>query len=126
MKTASTEKCPIDGRWQLVRAKMGGEFAPELVTTNTELELNSGAYSVRFDGKITDRGAYEFNNTAVSKVLILRGFEGTNAGKTIPCLVQHVGDRLRICFGLDGVLPSDFEASKGMNRYLAKYKIITK
>ncbi len=125
MDTAAAKKSTIDGRWQLLRAEMDGEVAPELLTMKTELEFKSGEYIVRFGGNITDRGTYELGTANNSTLLILRGSEGPNTGHVIPCLVQHVGNRLRVCYGLDGVLPTDYQATKGMNRYSAKYRPIS-
>ncbi len=113
---------PLDGTWQLVRAELDGEAAHELVTTNTVLVLQAGAYAVRFDGEIADRGLFQFAGALTARTLVLRGLEGPNAGRTIPCLFQRVGDRLRVCYGLDGVAPTEFATSPGQRRYLATYR----
>lgn len=122
METAGAKRSMFDGRWQLVRAEMEGEVAPELLTMKTELELTLGAYRVRFDGEVTDSGTFEVGNSTGSKTLIFRGAEGPNAGRMIPSLVQHVGERLRICYGLDGTLPADFKTAKGKPTYSAVYR----
>jgi len=106
----------------MVRAEMGGQKAPELILQQTRMVLAAGRYTVRFDEMITDHGTFEIEETFGLPSLILRGLEGPNAGRTIPCLFQQVGDRLRICYGLDGIAPTAFSAAPGEQRYLATYR----
>lgn len=113
----------IDGVWQLVRAELDGEIAHELLTTNTVLELKGGTYAVRYAGEVTDRGSFELADQP-SSTMIMRGSDGPNAGRTIPCLYQRAGDRLRICYGFDGIAPITFATSSGQQRYLALYRRI--
>ena len=113
---------PIDGIWELVRAELDGEQAPELVTTKTVLTLANGAYEVRFAGEIADRGTFEAGTTPDDKTILLRGTEGQNAGRTILGIYQLVGERLRVCYGLSGVAPAAFTTATGTERYLATYR----
>lgn len=119
---SSYSQSPIDGTWQLIRAELDGEAAPELVVTQTVLALAAGAYEVRFAGEIADRGSFELCETAEANSIILRGTDGPNAGRSIPCIYQLAGGRLRICYGLDGVAPTQFATSTGQQRYLAIYR----
>ena len=112
---------PIDGRWQLLRAELDGEDAPDLVLKKTEVILAYGAYEVRFGGEIADRGIFKLGNALNEKTMVLQGVEGPNAGRVIPCIYQHVGERLRVCYGLDGVMPFAFATEPGQQRYLATY-----
>ena len=112
----------IEGVWQLVRAELDGEPAHELVTQHTVLELTAGNYSVRYDGVVADRGSFELGGNPAQKTIILRGSDGPNAGQTIPGIFQLVGDRLRICYGLNGHAPAEFATAKGQRRYLAVYR----
>jgi uncharacterized protein (TIGR03067 family) len=106
----------------MVRAQYDGESAPDLVTQRTEVELSGGRYTVFFDHQITDQGTFEVADEASSRVLVLRGESGPNAGRTIPCIYQLVGERLRICYGLAGVAPDDFTTAPDQQRYLAIYR----
>ena len=112
---------PLDGRWQMVRAERGGESAPEMVVNRLEIEFGNDTYQVRFAGEVTDRGTYTAE-PGTPPTLSLCGTRGPNAGKTIPCLYQLVGDRLRICYGLDGTLPQEFATAPGTEPYLATYR----
>ncbi len=113
---------PLDGRWQMVRAELDGESAPELVVQHSLLTFDRHAYTVHFDREIADRGTFELSANLEVKTLILHGKSGANAGRTIPCIYQLVGDRLRICFGLDGIAPTDFTTAPKQQRYLATYR----
>jgi len=121
--------CPVesklDGKWQLIRAELAGEVAPNMVTEHVVLVLAFGDYEVRYGNEISDRGTFALDATTSQRSLILTGVEGTNAARTIPCLFQLAGDRLRVCFGLDGELPGDFTTSPDSRRYLATYRRIS-
>lgn len=119
--SASPEQ-PIDGVWELVRAELDGESTPELVSMGVELELANGAYVVRFAGQIADRGTFELGGTMEAKTMLIYGVEGPNAGRTIPCIYQQVGERLRVCYGLGSVQPTEFTTASGQQRCLATYR----
>jgi uncharacterized protein (TIGR03067 family) len=114
----------LEGRWQMVRAFYQGAAAPEEVTARTVLEFSKSSYLVSFDGKPTEEGRLEYSPSGLANSLRLIGTQGTHPGRTILCLFRQVGDRLRICYGLDGVLPADFAVPQGNNRYLATYRRI--
>lgn len=118
----STPPSVIDGLWQLVRAEHAGETAPELVLDQTTIELTSGDYRVRFAGKVVDEGSFELGGAADSPTLRLRGKSGPNAGRTIPCLFQLRGDRLRVCYGFNGTEPTQFSTTRDNGHYLAVYR----
>lgn len=122
---SSISASAINGTWQLIRAELDGETAPELVATNTQLALHNGTYEVRFDGEVSDRGTFELITVAPMKSMLLHGTEGPNAGRSIPCIYQLAGARLRICYGLDGTMPNGFVTASGQQRYLAMYRYIT-
>lgn len=113
---------PLDGHWRMVRAELDGESAPDLVVQRTELTFEQGTYVVRFDAQISDRGTFELSANLETKTLILHGQSGPNAGRTLPCIYQLAGDRLRICYGLDGIAPTGFTTGPRQQRYLATYR----
>lgn len=106
----------------MVRAEHDGNEAPDLVAQRTVLRLVAGIYSVDFHGKTTDKGTYELQSEVGAKSLVLHGKAGPNSGRMIRCVFQHVGDRLRVCYGLDGIEPQDFTTRPGQNRYVATYR----
>lgn len=113
---------PLDGTWQMLRAEHDGEQAPDMVVQRTTLEFFQGSYRVCFDGEPVDQGEFEVSLSDPAKTLVLRGTSGPNSARTIRCIYQQVGDRLRVCFGLDGIPPTDFTTTGGQKRYLATYR----
>jgi uncharacterized protein (TIGR03067 family) len=121
LKMSRVENFPaLEGVWLMVRAELDGEAAPEVVVQNTSLELAAGEYRVSFRGDVMDQGTFEPADTPAT--LLLRGTTGPNSGRSIPCLYQVNGGRLRICFGLDGNAPNEFRTTAGGARYLATYR----
>lgn len=115
-------RSPLDGQWQLTRAELAGEIAPDLVAERTILELRDGTYLVRFADKIVDEGTFEVTLSETQQCLVLRGREGPNSGRRIPSIFQLRGDRLRVCYGLDGATPDAFATDGQTQRYLASYR----
>ncbi len=110
----------LDGVWEMMRAESGGENSQDLIALKVELEVGAGVYIVRFAGQIADRGTFSIDG---NDAFILTGLEGPNQGRTIPCLFQRVGDRLRVCYGLDGIAPISFASPVGSTHYLATYRM---
>jgi uncharacterized protein (TIGR03067 family) len=113
---------PIEGLWQPLKAELSGEAAPPMVLERMTLTLRSGRYTVHFGGEVSDQGAFIHSSGEPHTTLTLSGEKGANAGRTIPAIFQLVGDRLRICFGLDGELPSAFATSSASRHYLVTYR----
>jgi uncharacterized protein (TIGR03067 family) len=92
-----------------------------LVVRNTTIEFACGKYHVHFGGVTTDTGTFEFGGNPKEKTMQFQGVEGPNSGRTIPCLYQLAGDRLLVCYGLDGVAPKEFPNVCLGAKYLATY-----
>lgn len=108
----------LTGRWDMIKAELAGENAPDMLALRVELELTAITYVVRFAGQIADRGTYVLDG----QTLTLTGTEGPNQGRIIPCILQLAGDRLRVCYGLDGTVPTEFATKPGVQHYLATYR----
>jgi uncharacterized protein (TIGR03067 family) len=106
----------------MVRAESGGEPSSDLLALRVELHLTADTYHVHFAGELADQGNYTRSPADTHAALILVGAKGPNAGRKIPCIYQLVGDRLRVCYGLDGTLPVAFATAAGADRYLAIYR----
>ena len=110
----------LEGRWQMIRAEFNGQMAPDMVVDKTELWLTAAAYDIRYGGESSDRGTVEFTAAQSAAGMTLRATGGGNVGRVVACIYQLAGDRLRICFGLDGRTPTAFVADE--HRYLATYR----
>mgnify|MGYP000008640628 CR=1 FL=1 len=115
-----TSPSELTGSWQMIRAELDGESAPEMVTSRMLLELGDRSYAVVYAGEVSDTGSWE--NGVNAGTLILLGHRGPNAGRRIPCLYQLAGDRLRVCYGLDGTEPAGFSTAGLKQRYAATYR----
>ena len=113
---------PLPGIWEMVRAESGGEPSSDLLALRVELHLGTETYHVHFAGELADQGTYARASSAPHATLLLLGAQGPNAGRTIPCIYQLVGDRLRVCYGLDGTTPTAFATTAGSPHYLATYR----
>jgi uncharacterized protein (TIGR03067 family) len=118
----SSPQLLIDGVWQMTRAERDGEGAPDEATRLIIIELREGEYFVRLNGETVDQGTFELGGVVDTRTMLLRGVTGPNAGRTIPCLFQIRGDRLRVCYGMNGIAPTEFSTQLGDQRYLAVYQ----
>jgi len=112
----------LQGIWRPIRAELDGEAAPDMALVKMHMTLRAGGYLVEFGGQAADQGHYTATVNAEHIVLVLRGVKGHNAGREIPAIAQLRGDRLRVCYGLDGVLPTAFATAVGGSRYLVTYR----
>jgi len=113
---------PLEGTWHPLRAELAGEAAPEPVLQRTQLAFTAGRYTVRFAGEVADAGTYLLDPSPTGRSLRLTSTTGRHDGRVIPCLFQLVGDRLRICYGLDGAPPVAFAAPPESPCYLVTYR----
>jgi len=112
----------LSGTWQILKAELAGEEMPAFVAEKLEVELGDGTYVVRFAGEVSDRGTFTLAAAGSLKSIQLTGIEGSNAGRTIPAIYQLAGDRLRVCYGLDGSAPTAFVTGADHKHYLATYR----
>lgn len=112
----------LHGIWEMVRAESDGEPSNDLLALRVELHLTASTYHVHFAGELADQGTYTRAPDGPHATLILLGAKGPNSGRTIPCIYQLVGDRLRVCYGLDGTTPTAFASPTGSPHYVATYR----
>ena len=113
---------PIEGTWLPFKAELAGDNAPEMALAKIRLVISAGTYAVHFGHEITDEGTYTLGTTTEFRTIVLASLRGANAGRTIPSIYQLVGDRLRICYGLDGDAPNAFASTPGTRFYLVSYR----
>ena len=114
---------PIEGLWLTVRAELDGVEAPALAIERIELSLRAGKYDVRFAGENHDRGHYELVTVEHGHArFTLTSRHGENTGRVFSSIYQLAGNRLRICYGLDGVTPTAFATAPDSHRYLVTYR----
>jgi uncharacterized protein (TIGR03067 family) len=121
----STMTDPIEGTWLPLKAELAGEHAPDMALAKMRLVISAGSYAVHFGGEVTDSGSYTLRIAEGFRTITLASLCGANAGRTIPSIYQLTGDRLRVCYGLDGVMPFSFSAPVGSRCYLVSYRRTT-
>ena len=108
----------LHGNWRPVRAELDGQEAPAMALDRMELALSEVSYTVRFAGEVHDQGVWNVTEST----LTLTCQHGANDGRQIPAIYQLAGERLRVCYGLDGNVPADFKTSANSQRYLVTYR----
>jgi len=113
---------PLEGTWVPFKAELSGDPAPQMALEKMRLVLGVASYAVHFGGETTDQGSYTLGLVEDFRTMTLVSLRGTNAGRTIPAIFQLNGDRLRICYGLEGTLPTSFGSTAGTCYYLVSYR----
>lgn len=108
----------LPGHWRPIRAELDGEPAPDIALEQMELRLTAEAYAVHFGGQLHDGGSV----VATGTTLLMKAVHGPHAGRVISAIYQLAGDRLRVCYGLDGSAPTEFKTAPGSARYLVTYR----
>lgn len=106
----------------MIKGTLDGEEAPELVTRDYQMVFSSRGYEVHYAGTLHDQGEMALVPHGDGLRLELKGKKGPNAGRTLPAIYQQRGELLRVCYGLDGIVPDDFTAAAGSARYLVLYR----
>ena len=115
---------PIEGIWLPFKAELAGDHAPDMALAKMRLVLGADTYAIYFGNEIADEGRYTLGMANEFSAIILAGVRGTNADRTIPSIYQLSGDRLRICYGIDGHAPTNFGSTSGTPHYLVSYRRI--
>ena len=113
---------PLAGTWLLTKAEMDGAPAPDMVIERTSLTFQGEKYHVDFAGETADAGLCKVVTIAGKDTLLFESTRGPYDGRRLPAIYQHQGNRMRICFGLDGKLPSEFTTAPDSQRYLVSYR----
>jgi uncharacterized protein (TIGR03067 family) len=108
----------LHGHWLPVRAELDGQEAPALALERMEFTLSPEGYEVRFAGEVHDRGTFTHTETSLS----MTARQGRHDGRVIAAIYQLAGDRLRVCYGLDGTAPDAFKTAVNSGRYLVTYR----
>lgn len=111
----------LEGNWAPLHARLRGEAAPALVLRQTRLEIAGDHYRVTFNGAVVEEGKWEAT-AGLPQNVVFKSLAGPQAGRSLPAMVQQVGQRLRLCYGLDGHVPNSFSAEAGEDRYLVTYR----
>jgi uncharacterized protein (TIGR03067 family) len=112
----------LEGTWLPTTAEFGGRSWPDEQLKTTKLVIADGKYTVTVSGQ-DDKGTLKVDPTAKPATMDIVGTEGPNKGRTIPAIYELSGDKLKICYALDGKeRPGAFESKMGTRLFLVEYK----
>jgi uncharacterized protein (TIGR03067 family) len=102
----------LAGAWVPVAANVSGK---ELVVAELRVKylvLDGHDYSIiDRSNQIVDRGEYLVNASSLPSTLDIVGREGPNAGRSMLAIFELQGDRLTVCYDLNGQeRPANMEA----------------
>jgi uncharacterized protein (TIGR03067 family) len=112
----------LDGTWLPVTAKLNGQELPAESLRNMRLLLAGESYTATVNG-VRDSGTTKSDATANPPALEITGTEGPNAGRTMLAIYQLDGDKLTVCYDLQGAAhPTQFKAEAGSQYFLVTYR----
>jgi uncharacterized protein (TIGR03067 family) len=95
--------CGLEGAWVPVAASVSGK---ELVVAELRVKylvLHAHDYSIiDRTNRIVDRGEYLVNDRATPRTIDIVGQDGPNAGRSMLAIFELKGNRLTVCYELDG------------------------
>lgn len=112
----------LNGTWLPVTAKMDGQELPVEGLRNMRLLLVEDHYTATVNG-VRDHGTVKYDSAANPPATEITGTEGPNAGRTLLAIYQLDGDKLTICYDLQGTArPVGFKAEAGSQHFLVTYR----
>ena len=110
------------GKWQLTKGVVAGSPLPETMVKNIKLELADGIYTLG-GAESPDKGTWKLLTGTKPLGMDIQGTDGPNKGRKIPAIVRLTGDKLTVCYDLQGKSrPAKFESKKETMLFLAEYK----
>ncbi|HWQ34936.1 MAG TPA: TIGR03067 domain-containing protein [Blastocatellia bacterium] len=112
----------LDGTWIPVTAELSGQQLPDAILRTMKLIMFGSKY-VASVGGVSDQGLVKINARSVPAVMDITGTSGPNEGRTIRAIYELSGDRLTVCYALDGdTRPAEFKTQPDSKHYLVTYK----
>jgi uncharacterized protein (TIGR03067 family) len=95
----------LEGAWVPVAATVAGQ---DLVVGELRVKylvLEAGGYSIiDRTNHVVDSGEYVVNDASCPQTMDIVGRDGPNAGRTMLAIYELDGDRLTVCYDLDGTV----------------------
>jgi len=118
---AKKELAAMDGKWKPVAMQTGDTKFTKEQMKDMELVIEDGKWLFSI-GEKKDKGTMKIDTKPEVKTMDLVGTDGPNKGKTILCIYELDGDKLKICYALDGTKrPTEFKAG-AVRQMLATYE----
>lgn len=107
------DKKPADklsGKWQPTSMQLGETKVPAEQLGKTTLVIDGDKYSVTAGGTV-DKGTLKLDTAAKPKAMDITGTDGPNKGKTLLAIYELDGDKLTVCYALEGKRPTEFKST---------------
>ncbi|HZO23617.1 MAG TPA: TIGR03067 domain-containing protein [Steroidobacteraceae bacterium] len=93
----------LEGAWVPVAANVSGQELRVRELRVKYLVLDGRDYSIIDQSNhIVDRGEYLVDDTSSPQAIDIVGRDGPNAGRSMLAIFELTGDRLTVCYDLDG------------------------
>jgi uncharacterized protein (TIGR03067 family) len=93
----------LEGAWIPVNANVSGKELMVAELRVKYLVLDGRDYSIiDRSNQIVDRGEYLVNESVSPRTIDIVGRDGPNAGRSMLAIFELSGDRLTVCYELDG------------------------
>src|SRR5581483_8680935 len=93
----------LEGAWVPVAANVSGQELRVRELRVKYLVLDGRDYSIIDQtNQIVDRGEYLVDDTSSPQAIDIVGRDGPNAGRSMLAIFELIGDRLTVCYDLDG------------------------
>jgi uncharacterized protein (TIGR03067 family) len=105
----------LEGTWAPIAASVSGK---ELIVSELRVKylvLDGHDYNiVDRSNQVVDRGEYLVNDSARPWTIDIVGHDGPNAGRSMLAIFELAGDRLTVCYNLEGASrPAGLQADSG-------------
>lgn len=95
----------LDGTWVPIAADVSGQALVVRELRVVRLVLDRGRYEIiDCSDAIVDRGEIRIDRSATPPSMDIVGSAGPNAGRTMLAIFELDGDRLTVCYDLDGAV----------------------
>lgn len=105
----------LEGTWAPVAASVSGKELTVAELRVKYLILDGHDYNiVDRSNQVVDRGEYLVNDSARPWTIDIVGRDGPNAGRSMLAIFELTGDRLTVCYNLEGgTRPGESQADSG-------------
>jgi uncharacterized protein (TIGR03067 family) len=111
----------MNGTWTVAEAHLAGMKLPEDFSKTVKLTLKDGAYSTEV-GDNKDEGTVKLIAGTKPALMEIEGTVGPNKGKKFQAIYELDGDKMRVCYALDGkTKPTEFKSTAENGMFLVTY-----
>jgi uncharacterized protein (TIGR03067 family) len=113
-QASDNELKKIQGTWQFISQEMDGKPMPAEQVAKLKITFTGDKWSVREDGRVIQAGTHKFDPTKKPAQVDAPVTVGEGKGSTMLGIYELKGDRMKVCFDLQGKeRPTSFTAKAG-------------